>query len=401
MFSETETYAFAALTAYPNLRSIVPQLAKKYENFFSICDILYRQHKRLLLEHGLELLHLTGVTTGTPAENEQLFLRCLQVVLESEERAINALIAYNIEDRFTQLHREIERLYEAAGKHQYGKIQEHVDAIMFLQALAYMPKTAADFGSVRETKLSTGIEDFDLYLNGGYRPGSILSILGDTGAQKTGLSLHLLISFLSKHKNLKGVFLEKEMSAEEIAARINKMQVSEELKKRLYIVGPDQFRTPGDILGILIATRSKIFVLDYLTQMEADSDNLTIATLKAINQIKAITHKTQSIGIIISQMVKSATKKLKFPELNDIEWSGTIKHVSSYVLGILYPRLYDSTYPSNALYCRFLKNRYGPLSWSVFDTDPTCWKYHLYDAEKRDLAVKALLQLLSDSTRRR
>jgi len=108
MFSETETYTFAALTAYPNLRSIVPQLTKKCENFFSICDILYRQHKRLLLEHGLELLHLTGATAGIPAENEQMFLRCLQVVLNSEERAINSLIAYNIENRFAQLHREIE-----------------------------------------------------------------------------------------------------------------------------------------------------------------------------------------------------------------------------------------------------------------------------------------------------
>jgi replicative DNA helicase len=170
--------------------------------------------------------------------------------------------------------------------------------------------------------------------------GNIMTLAADSGSFKTTVATEIVKNALKANPDLHAVyfskeqqrseilqkFLAKESSAtySEILAQYNgtdqaymdkidaeiRSNPETEYMSRLIVAQSTEFSTIEQMLDILRthASRHKkiIWVLDYLMQMNfgGEADNLVQRIGQALIQIKEVTHRTGSFGIIISQLVK-------------------------------------------------------------------------------------------------
>jgi len=290
-------------------------------------------------------------------------------------------------------------------KHQLERdlsdVHEASDEVTLLDAMSEVRHSP-------NPNIATGMPNFHKIGLDSWLLGNIMTLAADSGSFKTTMATEIVKNALKANPDLHAVyfskeqqrieilqkFLAKETSASysEILARYNgqdqafmdkidneiRSNPETEYMNRLYVVQSTEFSTVEQMLDILRthASRHKkiIWVLDYLLQMNfgADSDNLVQRIGQALIQIKEVTHRTNSFGIIISQLVKSwnedwKTKRgtLMMPRRQHLIWSSELINVSAYIMTMLNPEVVDSSAPKYFLYTHFDKMRFKDGRWVV------------------------------------
>lgn len=242
----------------------------------------------------------------------------------------------------------------------------------------------------------TGISSFD-DLTGGFLTGNVMSVTGDTGVMKTTFVLWLILNILKQNKDFTAVFFEKEMQPTDLARRISnrftqrstkellkdimlgnsrhlktelREKVSdqdEELINRLKIIPNTEFHTLTDLHAIIDSSGCNVWALDYTTQLAVGRSDFNVAVMEFANGAKDLVASTATFGILINQMKKiSDMRRDKRPYEDDAEWSGAIKQISAYHLGLFYPAKYysngskygDYNLDTQWYYVNILKNRH-------------------------------------------
>lgn len=242
----------------------------------------------------------------------------------------------------------------------------------------------------------TGIKSFD-DLTGGFLTGNIMSVTGDTGVMKTTFVLWLILNILKHNKDFTAVFFEKEMQPTDLARRISNRftrrstkellqeimlgnsrhlqtelrdSVSaedEELINRLKIIPNTEFHSLTDLHAIIDSSGCNVWALDYTTQLAVGRSDFNVAVMEFANGAKDLVASTATFGILINQMKKiSDMRRDKRPYEDDAEWSGAIKQISAYHLGLFYPAKYyhngskygDVNLHTEWYYVNILKNRH-------------------------------------------
>ena len=226
---------------------------------------------------------------------------------------------------------------------------------------------------LKETKddtISTGFKHLDHFL-GGYTRGMIITIAGDSGHCKTTWALDKIFRMSLMNPNFKiGVF-SKEMTAKDLIKKqisyfckipINKIfaqdydreYVRKKMKEveswwdnRIQIISPDSFSTTSDIAKIQLQHKFDVWVLDFIQLLghngksASSSSEYNIQVSQDMRALQSLALSTESIGIVLSQIKKGVDlRTVKRPTISDIEWSGVIKQLSTYILFTYYPCKY-------------------------------------------------------------
>jgi len=217
--------------------------------------------------------------------------------------------------------------------------------------------------------LSTGFKDIDKFV-GGYARGMIITIAGDSGHLKTTLALDKAFRMAERNKDINiGIFskemLETDLMKKQIA-RICGIPISkiysqeynkEEVKKkmmnieawredRVKIINPASFAGVADIAKIQMTHRFDVWFLDFIQLLEfakvaSNSSDYNIQIGQNMRSLQSLAISTKSVGVILSQVRKGVElRKVKKPTISDIEWSGLIKQLSSYIFFSYYPGKY-------------------------------------------------------------
>jgi replicative DNA helicase len=238
--------------------------------------------------------------------------------------------------------------------------------------------TAEMFNNCMEISpgIKCGIEAIDNSC--GFLKGNMISLYGDSGSMKTRYTMWIMLQMLKYNPNMTCLFFEKEMPYQDIARTFmsyiigkSTIQLIEEssagvnfvdelekiyeqhphiksLVSRFKIIPNDAFHNAYDISRIIRKEKPDIWALDYLMMLEhlpGDKDPTNEKVRNTLQVLKNTTASTYSLGIVISQINKTAlsNKANKIPSCNDMEWGGFLKQVSAYIFGIFFPAMYDRT----------------------------------------------------------
>jgi len=264
-----------------------------------------------------------------------------------------------------------------------------------------------------ETKddlISTGYKYLDSYL-GGYTRGMIITIAGDSGHMKTTLALDKAFRMAESNKGLRVGIFSKEMLAQDIMkkqiSRICKIPISKifaqdydkeyvkkkmnEIKEwasnRIQIVNPELFAGVTDIARIQMTQRYDVWFLDFIQLLEfsksaSTSSDYNIQIGQNMRNLQALALATRSTGIILSQVKKGIeTRKQKKPTISDIEWSGLIKQLSTYIFFSYYPGKYYGfdKIPQDHYYLLGEKTRFAETFTYPMKVDPEFGLFHEID----------------------
>jgi len=296
-------------------------------------------------------------------------------------------------------------LHEADLLAEQGNLTEAIVAAraLTLTSNKKLPDTVdVIMNSIEETQgIESGIDDIDAKL-GGWHRGNIISILGDVATYKTQVTLWIALQALRKNPQLTAVYFEKEMSTNDIGrrimsifAKISAYEVMEinnkgdstakellkkriqfaldkdevkEILSRLTIIGAENFDNATDIFEYVDYHQFDIVAIDFLTML-GDSKGLNEKELygffmKQMQIIKAMTLSCNTITILINQLKKNslASKMIKIPGKEDIEWGSQVNQYSAYMFATFYPvqlpRM-DNQVPNSYYYLVCQKNRHG------------------------------------------
>jgi len=282
---------------------------------------------------------------------------------------------------------------------------------------------------LRETKddlISTGYDHLDSYL-GGYTRGMIITIAGDSGHMKTTLALDKAFRMAEKNKGLRIGIFSKEMLAQDIMKKqisrickipMNKIfaqdydkeyvkktmnEIKEWASNRIQIVNPELFAGVTDIARIQMTQRYDVWFLDFIQLLEfsksaATSSDYNIQIGQNMRNLQALALATRSTGIILSQVKKGIeNRKQKKPTVSDIEWSGLIKQLSTYIFFSYYPGKYYGfdKIPADHYYLLGEKTRFAETFTYPMKVDPEFGLfYEVNDTLTRTAMTSKLKQLV-------
>ncbi len=220
-----------------------------------------------------------------------------------------------------------------------------------------------------EDVLSTGYRGIDRYL-GGYARGMIITIAGDSGHLKTTLALDTAFRMAEINPSTKIGIFSKEMLAGELVKKqisricgiptskifsqeYDKEFVKKEMMKipawrddRIKIISPNLFTGIPDIARIQSTERFDIWFLDFIQLLEfsrsvSSSSDYNVQVGQNMRNLQSLALMTKSVGVVLSQVKKGIEyREIKKPSISDIEWSGLIKQLSSYIFFSYYPGKY-------------------------------------------------------------
>lgn len=219
----------------------------------------------------------------------------------------------------------------------------------------------------------TGLAQLDSH-TGGFNLGNLSTIYGDTGSMKTMVSLNLIIRILEQNPKFTAIYFEKEMPEKEIYSRLTarfvgiktaeviearkkgsdalreyKKKIDEYfeknpkmadlLKNRLKVYGPGAIRDVHSVCRILEHQRPQIWCIDYIKLLVDANDNDTTRSVNHVMRLlKDVCQDTNSLGIILSQINRSAkTRGYKMPTSHDCEYGSDIENFSAYMFSTFYP----------------------------------------------------------------
>ncbi len=277
---------------------------------------------------------------------------------------------------------------EAREEIMRGELSE---AIYKLKGLKYPPtkriKKFGEIGTANDNTFRTGIDDIDE--GGGLALGNMLVLSGDTGSMKTMITLWMSLSILNNTEYRVGYF-EKEMLPRDIVRRVISNISGKSLNEvmsmgvkeyerlheetyekhkgildRFVIVPNDVFDNVLDMAKIIENEGINVFVLDFFTQLGQDrmDRDFTTFTMAQSNMLKEMINTTNTLGIVITQLRKNSARSRfnKIPQLDDIEWSGSISQYASYVYSTFYPKLYYEKMSDRYFYLINGKNRHNAV----------------------------------------
>lgn len=255
--------------------------------------------------------------------------------------------------------------------------------------------------------LMTGIVDIDH--EGGFERGNILVVGGDTGAMKTRISLYLSIQMLIYNPEARCIIFEAEMTKKDVFyiqmgwvmglsyQEVRKLDTNFIMKyletrdeqirsmcERLIILDSSDFSTGEDIYHLVRKYDATFWLVDFLTMMVGGEGGATDVNTKVFaltDKLKECAKRTNTFGIIISQLKKGTVeaRKNKVPLLDDMEWSGRLKQIASYVFMVFYPSYYDSQVPSDYFFIREAKSRFSQRIRLYFRAFPSQCNFYVPD----------------------
>lgn len=279
-----------------------------------------------------------------------------------------------------------------------GKVKEciaHVKSLPFRNTKILRSTKDLMIEAVDKTNgFRTNIETID-NVYGGLIKANLMSIFGDSGAQKTRFSLWLCLSILMANPEFTCLYFEKEMLEKDIASYITQhlveismdeilhmclddnnsrreqlketiqiaMETDDELVnaiKRLHVVPLTSFYTATDIYEWVESKKPDIWCLDYLTLLrekkQGREENRTENVERSLMILKECTLTTNSFGIVLSQLNKGTVESRfnKIPIVDDMPYGNSLKHFSAYIWALFYPRKY---YPHGLLLDDFENER--------------------------------------------
>lgn len=250
--------------------------------------------------------------------------------------------------------------------------------------------------------LSSGYELIDRFI-GGYARGMLITIAGDSGHMKTTYALDKAFRMADKNPNAKIGIFSKEMLATDLMKKqisricgipISKifsqeydkdfvkkkmMEVDAWREDRIRIINPNSFSGVNDIAKIQLANNFDVWFLDFIQLLEfgkaaSNSSDYNIQIGQNMRNLQSLALATKSVGIILSQVKKGIEfRKSKKPTVSDIEWSGLIKQLSSYIFFSYYPGKYYGfdTLPEDHYYLMAEKTRFAENFVYPIKADPS------------------------------
>lgn len=274
--------------------------------------------------------------------------------------------------------------------------------------------------------LLSGYKNVDNFI-GGYARGMIITIAGDSGHMKTTLALDKSFRIAESNPNIKVAIFSKEMLAtdlmkkqisricgiptskifgqdydkEYVKAKMNEIEPWR--NNRIRIINPSSFSSVVDIARIQMTHRFDVWFLDFIQLLEfaktvGNASDYNIQIGQNMRSLQALALATKSVGIILSQVRKGIElRKVRKPTVSDIEWSGLIKQLSSYIFFSYYPGKYYGfdTIPDDYYYLIAEKTRFAESFIYPMKVDPTLGYFHeLEDVSERHRRVKVLKDII-------
>lgn len=272
--------------------------------------------------------------------------------------------------------------------------------------------------------ISTGFTHLDHYL-GGYSRGMIITIAGDSGHMKTTFAMEKAFRMAEKNPDLRIGIFSKEMLAEDLMrkqiSRICKIPISkifaqdydkEEVKRkmeevevfrnnRLQIVNPNLFSGVSDLARIQMTYKYDIWFLDFIQLLEfskaaSSSSDYNIQVGQNMRNLQSLALATKSVGIVLSQVKKGIEQRsVKKPTISDIEWSGLIKQLSTYIFFSYYPGKYYGfhKFAEDNYFLLGEKTRFAESFTYPVNVDPELGIFHELSDSERQKRVKVLREI--------
>lgn len=217
--------------------------------------------------------------------------------------------------------------------------------------------------------ISSGYKIIDGFI-GGYARGMIITIAGDSGHMKTTFALDKAFKMAEANPDCKIGIFSKEMLATDLMKKqiaricgiptnqifsqdydkeyVRKKMMSIEAWRdnRIRIINPNSFSGVPDIARIQMTHQFDIWFLDFIQLLEfakaaTNSSDYNIQIGQNMRNLQSLALATKSVGVVLSQVKKGVElRRSKKPTISDIEWSGLIKQLSSYIFFSYYPGKY-------------------------------------------------------------
>lgn len=264
------------------------------------------------------------------------------------------------------------------------------------------------FESNKRDYIPLGIRRIDEKIYGMLR-GNIFTIAGDTGSMKTTFTLWLSSNWA--RSGYKVLYFEKEMPADDVIRRLinincsisnqelllglyDKEKIEREMSqiRTLEVVPSTDFETVLDVYKIVERKKPDIFVIDFITQLDyggQTASDFNYNLMRGLNVLKILTHKTNSVGVLISQLKKGTieSRSSKIARLDDLEWSAALKQLSAYVGVVFNPSMYYHNVDEDLFYLVFRKVRYGNLFYYPLGVNKELGQFFELDKERYKKAV--------------
>jgi len=274
--------------------------------------------------------------------------------------------------------------------------------------------------------LLTGYKQIDKFI-GGYARGMIITIAGDSGHMKTTLALDKSFRIAEANKDIKVAIFSKEMLASELVkkqisricgiptakifsqeydkdfVRKKMMEIEPWANDRIRIINPNSFSGVTDIARIQMTYRFDVWFLDFIQLLEfaktaTNSSDYNIQIGQNMRNLQALALATKSVGIILSQVKKGIEfRKSKKPTVSDIEWSGLIKQLSSYIFFSYYPGKYYGfdVLPPDYYFLIAEKTRFAEQFTYPMKVDPALGIFEeIQSADERQKRVNAMRKIV-------
>lgn len=274
--------------------------------------------------------------------------------------------------------------------------------------------------------LSTGYKHIDAFI-GGYARGMIITIAGDSGHLKTTLALDKAFRMAERNPTIKVGIFSKEMLATDLMkkqiarvcgiptplifsqqydkefVRKKMMEVEAWRNNRIRIINPNSFHGVSDIAKIQMTYRFDVWFLDFIQLLEfaktaTNSSDYNIQIGQNMRNLQSLALATKSVGIVLSQVKKGIEhRRTMKPTVSDIEWSGLIKQLSSYIFFSYYPGKYYGfeAIPQDHYFLVAEKTRFAETFLYPMQVDPGLGVFHeIDDVSQREKMTAKLRSIL-------
>ena len=273
--------------------------------------------------------------------------------------------------------------------------------------------------------ISTGYSTLDEHL-GGYTRGMIVTIAGDSGHMKTTFAMDAAFRMAEMNPEAKiGIFSKEMLDVDLIKKQISRVcsipinlifsqnydkeYVKEKMEgyepwanNRIKIINPNTFNGVADIAKIQMTHKFDVWILDFIQLLEfgkaaANASDYNIGVAQNMRDLQSLALMTKSVGIILSQVRKGVEQRaIKKPTISDMEWSGLIKQLSSYILFSYYPtKYYGNRISDKNYYLLGEKTRFAAGFTFAMEVEPTLGIFHELESKKRELLIQQLSKVLT------